>query len=287
MNFYIFAWIATLTYAVVAIASKLVSKYSIKNPWLMNFLWSLFIAIDLLIVGVIINVGSPVSWKSVLITGFYNALFGIFYVLSLYKIDISVLSPLSNLRTAVTTLLSVLIIGETITGNQIFLITLIVIAGVLVTYDEKLKLKSLFKPEMGMVMLFILFASLWSISIKKSIAEVGYWQTSIWSYVISVLFILPTTILFKKDVSSIKAKQIGITFLLAIGSVLGAIFSFKALQMNVSISSTIINLPLSVLAAFAFSLIAPKLLEKHSVGIYVIRLSAAIVMIISALKLSH
>lgn len=287
MSYLVFAWLATLIYASVAIASKLVTKYSISNPWLMNFLWSLFLAVNLWIVGFVMKVGLPIAWGSLIITGVLNALLGIFYVLALYRLDISVLSPLSNIRTAITALLSVLLLGEVLLLPQYFLILLIFLSGVAVTYNEKLKLKSFLRPAVGLAFMFLIFGSLWSVSIKQSITDVGYWPTAVWSYTISVICLSFTTPLFWKDLRKIKFKQIGNTFLLSIGSLLATLASFKALGSNVSISSAILNLPLAVVIAFLFSFFAPRLLEKHSIKVYLIRFTATIIMILSALKLSH
>ncbi len=43
-------------------------------------------------------------------------------------------------------MLASLILGEVLTGNQFLLITIIVIAGIFVTYDEHLKVRAFFRP---------------------------------------------------------------------------------------------------------------------------------------------
>lgn len=287
MSYVLLAWLAALTYAAVGVSSKLITKYSVSNPWLMNFLWSVFIALNLWLVGLFMGVKVPETWGSLIVVGIYNCLLGVFYVLALYKLDVSVLSPFGNLRTAITAILSLLLLGEVLSMGQYLLITLIFVSGAVLTYDEKLKLKSFLQPAIGIAFLFVLFASLWNISIKQSISEVGYWATTIWSYILSVLFLGLTAPLFWQDFKRVKAKQVGVVFLLSVGSVAGALFSFKALETNVSISSAIINLPLSAVAAFLLSFFAPTLLEKHPIKVYLIRFTAAVVMIISALQLSH
>lgn len=287
MSYVLLAWLAALTYAAVGVSSKLVTKYSVANPWLMNFIWSVFIALNLWIVGLFMGVGIPNTWGSLIIVGIYNCLLGVFYVLALYRLDVSVLSPFGNLRTAITAILSVFLLGEALSTGQYLLIGLIFISGAILTYDEKMKLKSFLQPAIGIAFLYVLFASLWSISIKQSIADVGYWSTTIWSYILSVLFLGLTAPLFWKDLKKVKVKQVGVVFLLSVGSVAGALLSFKALETNVSISSAIMNLPLSVVTVFLLSLFIPTLLEKHPIKVYIVRFAAAAVMIISALQLSH
>ena len=233
------------------------------------------------------GVKTPEVWGSLIVVGVFNCLLGIFYVLALYKLDVSVLSPFGNLRTAITAILSVLLLGEALTANQYLLIVLIFISGAVLTYDEKMKLKSFLQPAIGLAFLYVLSASLWNISIKHSISDVGYWTTTIWSYILSVLFLGLTAPLFWKDIRKVNWKQIIIVFMLSVGSVLGALLSFKALETNVSISSAIMNLPLSAVAAFLLSFLVPELLEKHPIKVYIVRFSAAAVMIFSAIQLSR
>src|SRR3989344_8947728 len=99
MSYVLLAWLAALTYAAVGVSSKLVTKYSVSNPWLMNFVWSVFIAFNLWIIGLFMGIGIPNTWGSLIVVGIYNCLLGIFYVLALYRLDVSVLSPFGNLRT--------------------------------------------------------------------------------------------------------------------------------------------------------------------------------------------
>lgn len=287
MSYIVLAWLAALTYAAVGVSSKLVTKYSVSNPWLMNFVWSVFIAFNLWIIGLFMGIGIPNTWGSLIVVGIYNCLLGIFYVLALYRLDVSVLSPFGNLRTAITAILSVILLGEALSTGQYLLIGLIFISGAVLAYDEKTKLKSFLQPAIGIAFLYVLFSSLWNISIKQSIIEVGYWATTIWSYIISVIFLGLTAPLFWRDLKKVKTKQIGVIFFLSIGSVAASLFAFKALETNVSISSAIMNLPLSGVAAFLLSLFIPSLLEKHPIKVYLIRFSAVAVMILSAIQLSH
>ena len=64
------------------------------------------------------------------------------------------------------------------------------------------------------------------------------------------------------------------------------LFSVKAFGENISISMTIISLPLAMIMTMALSVVAPKLLEKHTAKVYAIRLSAAAAMFVAALGLS-
>ena len=69
--------------------------------------------------------------------------------------------------------------------------------------------------------------------------------------------------------------------------IIGWAFEVLALRQNISISMTIISLPVSMLFAILFSVFAPKLLEKHTMKVYAIRLIAAGIMVAAALGLSR
>jgi hypothetical protein len=73
---------------------------------------------------------------------------------------------------------------------------------------------------------------------------------------------------------------------MSLALLIGILTSNKSYTDNVTISSAIISLPMSMIMAFLFSIFAPNLLEKHTLKVYAIRFTAAAIMIISALKLS-
>lgn len=132
------------------------------------------------------------------------------------------------------------------------------------------------------------FLALSSIFINKSVADTGYWQTNLFNPLISQAFILLTIPLFYKEIKLIKIKQVTGTAVMAFCVAIGNIFTNRAYTTNVSISTAIIALPMSMsmFIVFALSLFYPKLLEKHTLKVYVIRFVAAFIMIFAALKIS-
>ena len=67
----------------------------------------------------------------------------------------------------------------------------------------------------------------------------------------------------------------------------GTLAANKAYAVNVSISSVITALPISMIMVFVLSIFAPKLLEKHPVKVYAVRFAAAAVMFLASLGLSR
>ncbi|MBI4226076.1 EamA family transporter [Candidatus Roizmanbacteria bacterium] len=160
MPFIILAWIASILYGIVVILSKLLSKHSIKNPWLFAFLWSFITLVFTTSLSLYNHVSFPNAWDNLIIISLSGAFVWILFTLALYKLDASVISPLYNLRTAFSAILSAIILSEILSYRQYFLIFLIIIAGIFVTLDEKFNFRSFFKKSILILLTGILFSSI-------------------------------------------------------------------------------------------------------------------------------
>lgn len=286
MNYVIFAWLATIFYGFEVFIGKLTSKYGIKNVWAFSFFFSLFTTILTIPVGIIHHVSFPKVWPiMLLIAGFY-ALTIICYSLSLYALDITVFSPLFNIRIAFVALFGMVLVGEVLSLEQYILISIVIIAGFFVTMDEKLTLRSFFQKKIFIALLCMTFLALWNVYTKIAVATNGYWETNIWTVVIGQLLLCATIPLFKKDLKQIRFKTLIPLSVIAISATIGNLTSAAAFAINGSITSAILSLPISMILTIGYSLIASKPLEKHTVKIYIIRFIATAVMILAALKLS-
>ena len=124
-----------------------------------------------------------------------------------------------------------------------------------------------------------------SIFLKKSIAINDFWTTTLWITLLGQCWLLFTIPLFKKVELAINVKQcLNVAVVAFIGTV-GMLAANAAYAKNVSLSTVIISLPLSMIIAFLFSIFAPEFLEKHSLKVYAVRFTAAIIMIIAAINL--
>ncbi len=286
MPFYIFAWIAAFLYGAVTIVSKLTSKYSITNPWMFNFLWSAALVLFSVPTALHYGAGLPVDWWPLILIGFFNALSWTLFTLTLFQLDVSVISPLYNLRTPLGFLLSAVFLGEILDPSKIWLVPVITVAGFFVTYDEKSKLTSFFQKGVVMALLGMVAATLSNIVTKQAIGVNGYWNVILWPNIIVLFFLLFTLPKFRLDVPKITKQHIGICLLLAAVETVGTLAANRAYAENVGVSNAIINIPISMIVAIVLSIVAPKLLEHHPVKVYAIRITAAAVMVASAIKLS-
>lgn len=281
----LFAWVASVMYGVEAVAGKLTSKHSIQNPWLFNFFWAFFILLFTIPIAIWNGVGMPTQWIDVVLASLFYALTSAFYVLALYKIDVSIVGSLFNFRTVITVILGALFLGEILTIQQYLLICVIVIAGIFISVDEKFSIRSFFTKGIGIAILGVFFSALMAVFIKGAVADAGYWNATLWIEILGQIWLLPTILLFKKDIASSTPKQYLITAATAVAGVIGTLAAVKAYAVDVSISSAIISLPFSLVMAILFSAFAPELLEKHTSRVYAIRVVSAAIMFIAALNL--
>jgi len=282
----IFAWIAAVIYGVNGVVGKLTSKHAVTNPWLFNFFWGAVSAMGTTVIALANHAGMPIAWGSLLIASIFSCMTGILYIFAMYKLDVSVLGPLYNVRVVFTAILGAIFLGEILTGHQYILIAVIFISGIFLTLDEHRRLRSFFRKEVMIGLAAIFSSALMASSIKWAVLENGYWTFSLWMPIIAQGILLGTIPLFWKDLFVTPLKKYSGIILVGLLTALGELAATKAFSINVSIASAIISIPFSMIIAYLFSIFAPTLLEKHTHRVYVIRFAAAAVMLIAAIKLS-
>jgi len=286
MSYIVFAWIATAVYGLETMVTKLSGKYAIKNPWTFNIIWNWFFLLLMLPFYLNSEVGIPAKWGNLLTASLLSAICCILYIISIYRIDVSVLSPMYNIRTGFSVLFSFLMLGEVFSSYKLFLIAVIIIMGLLVSFDEKFSFKAFISKNILVVLIFMVLLALYGIFLNKTISDIGYWNATVWTGVLPAIFLLFTYPKFKDDIKTVRRKQLLPVIFVAITSVIGTMAANKAYQVNVGITTVIMSIPSSMILAFIMSVIWPKLMEKHSLKIYAVRFAAAAIMFACALQLS-
>lgn len=286
MTFIFFAWVASIVYGLMVVTTKLTSKYTIQNPWLFTFLFSLSLLLFTIPPAVVGHATIPTHWGNISMTALCYVLSNVFYFFALYKMDLTTLSPLFNARTAFAVLLAAFFLGETLLPWQILVMGIIFLAGIFVAMDEKLTIKSFFKWPIFLAILSMFFLSLAGIFTKKSLSEESYWTVNLWIPLLTQVFLFVTVPLFLKDIKTVAIKPLLFLGLVGIFNALGTFAANKAYAQNVGLSVVIISLPISMIMTIVLSFFSPKLLEKHTLKVYLIRLFAASVMIAGAIRLS-
>ncbi len=286
MSYIVFAWLTTIVYGLGGVVGKIATKHHIENPWLYNALWVLLTVLYIAPLAMFNNVGLPQDWGSMVWLGIANAVSGIMFVLAFYAVDLTVLAPLSNIRTPFVALLGVLWFGEQLSFLQWALIGAVFVAGMVIHIDERMSIRSFWTKGMGLVLLWIPTSVWFNTMVKRASQSNGYWEVALWSNILALLLILPTVPLFYRDLSKIHFSRYYTSAFSIVLWTAGLLFSVKALGENVSITMAIMSLPLSMVFTMALSVFWPKLLEKHTLKVYAIRFVAASVMFAAALGLS-
>ena len=285
MSYTTYAWIALVIYGLETIITKLTGKYSIKNPWLFNMLWNGLFVVFMIPFYFNSEVGIPHKWENLIIASLLSAVSLALYVICIYRIDVSVLSPMYNIRTGFSVLFSFLLLGETLTPYKTFLIGIIIFMGLLVSLDEKFSFKSFLTKNIFIVLVFMVSLALYGIFLKKTIGEIGYWNATVWVPILTAIFLLFTFPKFKKDIKTLRKKHILPIVLVTLTTVFGGLAVNKAYAVNVGITTVIMSIQSSMIHAFIMSIFWPKLMEKHTLKIYAVRFTAAAVMFWCAVRL--
>ncbi len=286
MSYIAYAWLSNFFYATSIVVGKLSSKYQLRNPWLFNFVWTLVIVLGTTPFAIAAGAGLPADWNSVFLVGIFSALAGTLYILSLYKLDITVLVPLYSFRVPVSVLLGAVVFGERVELWQVWLIVLLTLAGLFVGMDERLRLRSFFRPEIVLVLTATVVSAIYGGTVKNAMQHNSYWETALWGNLLTQFFLLPTVPLFWKDIRRTKLKVYRGPVLNGMLAALGGLAAYKALAENVGITAAIQTVPLSMIVTFALSLVAPQILEKHLPRVWAIRFTATAVMVGAAIRLS-
>jgi drug/metabolite transporter (DMT)-like permease len=286
MSYIAYAWIATVIYGFETVIIKLSSKYAIKNPWLFNILWNFLFVIFMIPIYLSQTITVPHTWTSLVVASALSAVCCVLFMLVTYRIDVSVLSPLYNVRTGLSVLFAALLLGERMNGFQLILVGIIITMGFLVTVDEKFSFKSFFRKDIMLAMIFMVLLALYVVYLKKTMIDIGYWNATVWVAVLNLLFLIPTYPQFAKDIKTLTFKQMLPVLLVTGTSTVAYIISNRAYEQNVGISSVILTFPASMVLAFILAVVWPRLMERHPMKIYALRFGAAAIMFWCAVQLS-
>lgn len=286
MPYYVYAWIGAVASGLIVITAKLISKHSISNPWLFNFLLVLITLLFTVPPALFYHAGFPNSWLPIILAAVFSTLFNVFWIFSTYALDVSTLTPLFNFRAVFALIIGWIFFKEILSVNQLFFVAVILIAGMFSSMDEKFSLRSFFQKSIAVGLITMLFLAMNNAFIKESLKSNSLWTNNLWIAVINSIFLIPTFPLFYKQL-----KKLNVSPILPIGAMglFQTITEFSAnvaYGVNLGVTSLIMNTPFSMILAFLFSIFAPKILEKHTLKIYAIRFTATIVMIFYAMQLT-
>ncbi|NMC36598.1 EamA family transporter [Candidatus Beckwithbacteria bacterium] len=109
----ILAWVASVTYGLYTITAKLIGKYQIKNSYQFSFFSILFSSIIMSVIAYLYGGRLAVSWPYIIFAALATVIGETLYLIALKTLDVSVMSPLFNIRVAITVILSFFILNDT------------------------------------------------------------------------------------------------------------------------------------------------------------------------------
>ena len=282
----LFAWIAAIASGIAPLVIKASSKNLIKSPWLFNILWISFRMPLVIILAIFKDGGLPKNILPIIILALCYACYYMLFTYAQYKIDVTTMSPLFTFRSIFATILGVVFLAEKITLTSFILMLIIIAFSPFASYSEKLKLKAFLSKNVAVAILAMLLLALVGYFTKVSISINGYGTTLLWQDPLILIFLLPTILLTSKDDRQVPKDRLYPFIILGIAGFVYLAASSAAYAKNLTLSSIIISLPLSMVFAYLLSRKFKNFLEEHSKKVYLIRFSAAAVMVTCAIWLS-
>jgi len=150
-----------------------------------------------------------------------------------------------------------------------------------------MSIKCFLNPSIAIALLSMIMLAVSNLCVRWAGNTSSNWTITLWMIIFTFLFNILTYPMFKKDIGKIKKRQLAPIIFIGLIQVVTSFAITTAFSKNAAISAIIISLPLSMVFALLFSIFAPKLLEKHTLKIYLIRFISTGVMIYCAFLLSR
>lgn len=230
--------------------------------------------------------GLPKNILPIIILALCYACYYMLFTYAQYKIDVTTMSPLFTFRSIFATILGVVFLAEKITLTSFILMLIIIAFSPFASYSEKLKLKAFLSKDVAVAILAMLLLALVGYFTKVSISINGYGTTLLWQDPLILIFLMPTILLTSKDDRQVPKDRLYPFIILGIAGFVYLAASSAAYARNLTLSSIIISLPLSMVFAYLLSRKFKNFLEEHSKKVYLIRFSAAAAMVTCAIWLS-
>lgn len=288
-NYIALALLGAFFYSLSGIAGKIATTHKFSNLYALFFWLNLltlpFIPILILFGG--LQNPLPALWP--LLASGVLILFAAFigwWVL--FRIDITTVQPLYHLGSIYTATLAFIFLGERFPLQIYGWIAFIILGGMLVTYDEQLRFKSIFRVEFLLMAVAILFGSISDVTQKLALeAGVNPWNYRIWTGLIIFVLAIPFAYLGKGE---LKARPRQLWPLVAnngLGIAAGTAVGFAYLS-NVTISQTLAMFGslFTLVLISTISQFYPKWLEHHPPKVYFVRAIGTALMLLAAIMIT-
>ena len=289
MNYVGYSIVAAVLFACNGLISKYSSKHALRDPvaLMIYFLLTNFILALALLPFVSLSV-PPLDVLRALIGAGLTYLVGFYlFYQAIAKVDATSFAPIFQLQAVVVLVLAYLFLGERFLPINYFWSALVIFGAALVTLDESMSLKSFFKLEIGLLILMQFFHGTTGVLMAYAVKQLPMLEALVWEF----LFMGGATgliLLIKRPELVYPVKKVWPIILAGVLNFIGAIFLLTAFVSNVTLSTVIAltQAPIIFVATWVMGRINPKLLERHSKKVYLVRGIGLLVSLFGAIRLT-
>lgn len=284
----ILALAAAFFFSLTGILAKLSSKYAIKNPHALLFYLYPAGLLFLPIIPALSKLQNPLPAFPPLLL-FSSAFFiaSVFLYIALFSLDASVFQPFFHFQTIFTATFAYLFLGETFKSSTYAWIAVIIVGGILVGVDEKLKLKALLQKPFFLLMTSFVFFALSDILAKKTLIFLDFWNLRFWSSALLAVMGLSLLPLGRGHLK-VSPRQLLPVFGIAFFGFLASLLLFKAYTFNVTLSQAfgMFGSLFTLIIAVILSRFRPGFLEYHPPKIYLLRAFGVSLMLFASIMIT-
>ncbi len=290
-SYILYSLIAAFGFAVSSILNKFASKHAITDKWTLLF-WYYFTFIPFaLLIPLLTKIVFPQTLGLWIFLVVYSLLFllgNICFFIAVFKLDVSVISPFSQLQAAFLAILAFLFLGERFSVANYLWIVIILIGAIFVSFEERLSLKTFFQKSILLIIGMQFFHASANLMAGFILQSLNFWNLMWWTVVINTVPVLLFTFFVNRLRVKVSWKQLNPMFLVNFAAFIAAASLFRAFQENLTISGTIslLTAPITFIITVIFSKINPQLLEHHTKQVYILRGAGIILILFGAVMLS-
>jgi drug/metabolite transporter (DMT)-like permease len=163
----------------------------------------------------------------------------IFFTTAIYKLDASTFSPFMQLQSAFIAIFAYIFLGERFSSISYLFIFLMIIGAILVSFDEKMSLKSFFKIAILLIVFQQIFHALSNLFAGFALKDMNSFTFIFWGDLMAIcliVFVIPFIGFSKLKISFSQVKPL---LLSGFFSTVGATSLFTAFMTNLTVSSVL------------------------------------------------
>jgi hypothetical protein len=279
MSYVLIAFLSLGAFSVYNVLQKITVKYVVADTFIFSFyyyLTAILFFVPFIFLGKVVGLNST-QLPLVAAAGLIRSFMFVIYLWVFKKLDVTVISSMFNLRVILVALSEVIWLGTVFSGWDYAWMIILFVGGVFLSMDESFSWRSFFNPVMAVFGVVLLLSTIQFVAINRGMAVTDFWTFNFWSYVFSLVGLLPLLWWQKKSLP-LPLKEVGVISAVASTALVGVLLESLAVAANPTGSTAIFSLPGSMILAMILSIFKPGLIESHPVKVYALRLVSAAVM---------